>query len=213
MISKLNRLWTTLVFPHIESNHRALTACLVALLTFCGVSFFAVAKGAVAPSSVASAPYLTAPVLVGNVTSSLNVTGTLQAVVTAKVGSQLSGQIDQLLVDFNDHVKRDKSWLGSTRGCTSRGFVRPKQRWRLQSQDSNGQSRSNQICNGHRSSTRCNGRRHCPREQHPSKSRELKDYAGSQARPQRTRCTEPIANPGSDSRPRGDRFGFTGRRV
>ena len=106
MISKLNRLWTTLVFPHIESNHRALTACLVALVTFCGVSFFAVAKGAVAPSSVASAPYLTAPVLVGNVTSSLNVTGTLQAVVTAKVGSQLSGQIEQLLVGFNDHVTK-----------------------------------------------------------------------------------------------------------
>jgi HlyD family secretion protein len=106
MLSKLDRLSTTLVFPHIQGDHRALAACLVALLPVCGVLFFAVANGAVASSSVASAPYLTAPVLVGNVTSSLNVTGTLQAVVTAKVGSQLSGQIEQLLVGFNDHVTK-----------------------------------------------------------------------------------------------------------
>jgi HlyD family secretion protein len=36
----------------------------------------------------------------------LKVTGSLQAVVTSRVGSQLSGQIDELFVDFNDHVAR-----------------------------------------------------------------------------------------------------------
>ena len=146
MISKLNRLWTTLVFPHIESNHRALAACLVALFTFCGVSFFAVAKGAVAPSSVASAPYLTATVLVGNVTSSLNVTGTLQAVVTAKVGSQLSGQIEQLLVGFNDHVTKGQIMARleltdvPVQGSCSRSNLGG-----CESQNSYGPSRSNQI--------------------------------------------------------------------
>ena len=52
--------------------------------------------------------YLTAPVARGNLTTYITTTGTLNAVVTVKVGSQLSGQISELLVDFNDDVVKDQ---------------------------------------------------------------------------------------------------------
>jgi HlyD family secretion protein len=71
--------------------------------------FFAVPTILVAGNLVprpAPARFLTAPVVTGDITSTLKVTGSLQAVVTARVGSQLSGQIDELFVDFNDHVTR-----------------------------------------------------------------------------------------------------------
>jgi HlyD family secretion protein len=52
------------------------------------------------------ARYLTAPVERGNLTTTLAATGTLSAVTTVQVGSQLSGQIAELLVDFNDKVTK-----------------------------------------------------------------------------------------------------------
>jgi HlyD family secretion protein len=48
--------------------------------------------------------YLTAPVERGDMSTTLSATGTLRALVTVQVGSQLSGQIADLLVDFNDEV-------------------------------------------------------------------------------------------------------------
>jgi HlyD family secretion protein len=48
--------------------------------------------------------YLTAQVERGHMSTSLSATGTLRALVTVQVGSQLSGQIADLLVDFNDEV-------------------------------------------------------------------------------------------------------------
>ena len=41
----------------------------------------------------------------GNVTQVVSSTGTLQAVVTVLVGSQVSGTIDKLFADFNSKVK------------------------------------------------------------------------------------------------------------
>ncbi len=49
--------------------------------------------------------YLTAPVERGKVVTTVTATGTVKAVVTVEVGSQLSGQIDKLFVDFNDTVQ------------------------------------------------------------------------------------------------------------
>ena len=49
--------------------------------------------------------YLTAPVERGDLVITVTATGTLNAVVTVQVGSQLSGQIAELLVDFNDEVR------------------------------------------------------------------------------------------------------------
>ena len=42
----------------------------------------------------------------GNMQSTVSATGTLNAVTTVSVGTQVSGQISDLLVDFNDHVKK-----------------------------------------------------------------------------------------------------------
>jgi len=42
----------------------------------------------------------------GNIESTVSATGTLQAVTTVQVGTQVSGQISELLVDFNDTVKK-----------------------------------------------------------------------------------------------------------
>lgn len=50
-------------------------------------------------------PYVTVPVQRGNVAQVVSSTGTLQAVVTVLVGSQVSGTIDKLFADFNSKVK------------------------------------------------------------------------------------------------------------
>lgn len=42
----------------------------------------------------------------GDITSSVSSTGTLNAVTTVQVGTQVSGQLAALYVDFNDHVKK-----------------------------------------------------------------------------------------------------------
>lgn len=51
-------------------------------------------------------PYRTAGVEQGDLTKTVSASGTLQALVTVEVGSQISGQIQQVLVDFNDEVTR-----------------------------------------------------------------------------------------------------------
>lgn len=50
--------------------------------------------------------YLTAPVQRGDLVTTIRATGTVKAVLTVKVGSQLSGQIAELFADFNDVVKK-----------------------------------------------------------------------------------------------------------
>jgi HlyD family secretion protein len=51
------------------------------------------------------ATYLTAAVERGDLSTIIAATGTLNAVQTVEVGSQLSGQVAELLVDFNDEVR------------------------------------------------------------------------------------------------------------
>ena len=51
-------------------------------------------------------PYRTAAVERGDVTRSVSASGALQARVTVQVGSQLSGQIKEVFVDFNTPVKK-----------------------------------------------------------------------------------------------------------
>jgi HlyD family secretion protein len=48
----------------------------------------------------------TAPVDIGRVVSRVTATGTLSALVTVQVGSQVSGRIQKLFVDFNSEVKK-----------------------------------------------------------------------------------------------------------
>jgi HlyD family secretion protein len=49
--------------------------------------------------------YVTARVERGQIASTVNATGTVNAVVTVQVGSQITGRIQQLLVDFNSVVQ------------------------------------------------------------------------------------------------------------
>lgn len=53
-----------------------------------------------------SMTYMTAPVVEGRLSEMVSATGSINAVVTVEVGSQLSGRIAELLVDFNDNVTR-----------------------------------------------------------------------------------------------------------
>ena len=50
--------------------------------------------------------YKTEPVTRGNVTMTVTATGTVSAVTTVQIGSQVSGVIARLYADFNSHVKR-----------------------------------------------------------------------------------------------------------
>src|SRR5262245_13007089 len=52
--------------------------------------------------------YRTVPVGKGTIVASVSATGNLNAVTTVQVGSQVSGQIKDLLVDFNSTVKKDQ---------------------------------------------------------------------------------------------------------
>src|SRR3989449_10719260 len=44
----------------------------------------------------------------GPLTAAVSATGNLNAVITVQVGSQVSGQIKELMVDFNSIVKKDQ---------------------------------------------------------------------------------------------------------
>jgi HlyD family secretion protein len=55
--------------------------------------------------SAADAPYRTATVDRGDITASVRATGTLNPVTTVLVGSQLSGQVVEILADYNSPVK------------------------------------------------------------------------------------------------------------
>src|SRR5260370_27919336 len=50
--------------------------------------------------------YATAPVEEGELRHVVTATGRLNAIVNVEVGSQLSGQIAELLIDFNEEVKK-----------------------------------------------------------------------------------------------------------
>jgi HlyD family secretion protein len=52
--------------------------------------------------------YVTAPVEESHLRRIVTATGTLNAIVNVEVGSQLSGQIAELLVDFNDEVTKSQ---------------------------------------------------------------------------------------------------------
>ncbi|MGZ4828186.1 MAG: efflux RND transporter periplasmic adaptor subunit [Candidatus Angelobacter sp.] len=73
----------------------------VVLLLVAGVGIFAAfnlrGKGPV--------QYYTAPVETGEIKQVVEATGTINAVITVQVGSQVSGTISRLYVDFNSHVK------------------------------------------------------------------------------------------------------------
>ena len=75
---------------------------ILVMLAAAGMAaFFLISRG-----SDAEPVYLTAPVERGKLVTSVTATGTLKAVVTVKVSSQLSGQVAELHADFNDRVTK-----------------------------------------------------------------------------------------------------------
>jgi HlyD family secretion protein len=78
-----------------------ITVAAVALASLGGTAwFYQRADGKEVPQ------YKTAALTRGSLKSTVSATGTLQAVRTVQVGTQASGQISQIYVDFNDHVKK-----------------------------------------------------------------------------------------------------------
>src|ERR1051325_870540 len=77
-----------------------ITIAAIAVLTFIGIL---VRQVAFAREPV---QYRLAKVTRGDMKATVSATGTLNAVTTISVGTQVSGQISDLYVDFNDHVKK-----------------------------------------------------------------------------------------------------------
>jgi len=84
--------------------------CSRAFWTKTKIAFFVLALCAVAAMAfLPSGPklnYETAKVERGDLTVTVSATGTLQPGTKVDVGTEVSGKIDQLLVDSNDHVKK-----------------------------------------------------------------------------------------------------------
>src|SRR3989475_7896316 len=80
---------------------KRLISIVVALLLGAGVWGYLYAQG-----RNSSPKYRLAAIERGPLTAAVSATGNLNAVVTVQVGSQVSGQIKELLVDFNSLVKK-----------------------------------------------------------------------------------------------------------
>src|SRR5439155_25266826 len=79
---------------------RALIAAVAVLLAGAGIYFYLQSRKPAAPK------FETSKVTRGQITARVTATGTLSALVTVQVGSQVSGRIAQINVDFNSPVKK-----------------------------------------------------------------------------------------------------------
>src|SRR5687767_12324855 len=82
------------------SGRRRYVVALVAMAAVVAVGF------GFRSTQSSAAQYMTARVERGNLRNTVTATGTLQAVTTVLVGSQASGTISALNVDFNSRVKK-----------------------------------------------------------------------------------------------------------
>ena len=85
----------------IQPRPRVLSLVLVAVAVGAGVWGYLYAQ-----SGGAAPKYRIAPVERGPLVAAVSATGSLNAVITVQVGSQVSGQIKELFVDFNSVVKK-----------------------------------------------------------------------------------------------------------
>ncbi|MGH7767732.1 MAG: efflux RND transporter periplasmic adaptor subunit, partial [Candidatus Binatia bacterium] len=84
----------------MKLKRNLLTVAAVAVVAVLGLGFWSLRDGA------RETPFVTAVVQKGAITQVVSATGTLQAVVTVQVGSQVSGTIEKLNADFNSKVKQ-----------------------------------------------------------------------------------------------------------
>jgi HlyD family secretion protein len=91
-------------FFHFLAAARARTGFFAAVGAACVLATFGFAEYGDKPSQI----YVTAPIQRGTIRTLVKATGTVNPVVMVDVGSQLSGQISEVLVDFNDLVKANQ---------------------------------------------------------------------------------------------------------
>src|SRR5207244_8679073 len=82
----------------ILTRKKGLIAITVVLIT--AILIFAVRK-----EKASAGEFFTAPVDMGPLRNTVNATGVVQTVVTVQVGSQVSGQVQELYADYNSLVK------------------------------------------------------------------------------------------------------------
>src|ERR1041385_8280783 len=92
----------SLVDRGMNKKRSLIAVIVIAVLAAAGVLVHRVAYAKETPA------YRFATVQRGNIQSTVSATGTLNAVTTVSVGTQVSGQVSQLLVDFNDHVRSEE---------------------------------------------------------------------------------------------------------
>src|SRR5881396_4215185 len=73
----------------------------IAIILIVAILVFAVRK-----EKASAGEFFTSPVDMGPLRNVVNATGVVQTVVTVQVGSQVSGQVEELYADFNSMVKR-----------------------------------------------------------------------------------------------------------
>ena len=98
-----NLNWTKRIKPawaKVVARRKVAIAGVVAVAMVAFAAFYFVGSGTSAPT------YMTAKVERGNLRNTVTATGALQAVTTVQVGSQASGTISALYVDFNSVVKK-----------------------------------------------------------------------------------------------------------
>ncbi len=88
----------------LENNHKQRRFLIIAIVVVVGVlvGLFFFRRG----KDKGGDKYRTEAVSTGNITATINATGTLSAVTTVQVGSQVSGIIARLYADFNSQVKQ-----------------------------------------------------------------------------------------------------------
>ncbi len=84
----------------MKRSRKLLVIAVVPLAVLLGLGYWGLRGGD------KESPYITAAVQSGDITQVVTATGTLQAVVTVQVGSQVSGTIAKLNADFNSKVKQ-----------------------------------------------------------------------------------------------------------
>src|SRR4051812_16245849 len=90
----------------LDTNHKGRRLLILALVVAAAVlvAVFLIRRG----KGGGKEQYKTEVVDRGNVTMTVNATGTVSAVTTVQVGSQVSGIISKLYVDFNSKVKKNQ---------------------------------------------------------------------------------------------------------
>ena len=91
---------TSFSFDKDMKRRLLLSLVAIAALTIGGLAYYRSTASAEVPH------YMTAAISRGDVVQTVEATGTLQAVTTVQVGSQVSGTISALLADYNSQVKK-----------------------------------------------------------------------------------------------------------